>query len=96
MAIELGESGITRVTIIGWVLTVAISLGGAWAAVDARVYNVEGRVNVLKVEISNQQSIQDKQEKSLNEIKDMFMEIKDNITEINGNLKLKADRKYVD
>ena len=95
MNMGIGENRITKATMIGWILTIAISLGGAWMAVNARVYEVEKQIDLLKLQMSTEQVSQARQDKSLDEIHSMFQDIKNSMTDMNGKMNMKADRKYI-
>ena len=80
--------------IIGWVLTVIISIAGAWYTIDARVYSVEKKIELLQMQIDNCSKVLDKQQEDMEVVKDLFNRIDRNIIEIRGILNTKADKKY--
>ena len=80
--------------IIGWVLTVIISIAGAWYTIDARVYSVEKKIELLQLQIDNCNKVLDKQQEDMEVVKDLFNRIDKNIVEIRGILNTKADKKY--
>lgn len=80
--------------IIGWVLTVIISIAGAWYTIDARVYSVEKKIELLQLQIDNCNKVLDKQQEGMEVVKDLFNRIDKNIIEIRGILNTKADKKY--
>ena len=80
--------------IIGWVLTVIISIAGAWYTIDARVYSVEKKIELLQLQIDNCNKVLDKQQEDMEVVKDLFNRIDRNIIEIRGILNTKADKKY--
>ena len=80
--------------IIGWVLTVIISVAGAWYTIDARVYSVEKKIELLQMQIDNCNKVLDKQQQDMEVVKDLFNRIDKNIVEIRGILNTKADKKY--
>ena len=80
--------------IIGWVLTVIISVAGAWYTIDARVYSVEKKIELLQMQIDNCNKVLDKQQEDMEVVKDLFNRIDRNIVEIRGILNTKADKKY--
>ena len=80
--------------IIGWVLTVIISIAGAWYTIDARVYSVEKKIELLQLQIDNCSKVLDKQQEDMEVVKDLFNRIDKNIIEIRGILNTKADKKY--
>ena len=80
--------------IIGWVLTVIISIAGAWYTIDARVYSVEKKIELLQMQIDNCNKVLDKQQQDMEVVKDLFNRIDKNLVEIRGILNTKADKKY--
>ena len=80
--------------IIGWVLTVIISIAGAWYTIDARVYSVEKKIKLLQMQIDNCNKVLDKQQEDMEVVKDLFNRIDKNIVEIRGIINTKADKKY--
>ena len=80
--------------IIGWVLTVIISIAGAWYTIDARVYSVEKKIELLQLQIDNCNKVLDKQQEDMEVVKDLCNRIDRNIIEIRGILNTKADKKY--
>ena len=80
--------------IIGWVLTVIISIAGAWYTIDARVYSVEKKIELLQMQIDNCNKVLDKQQEDMEVVKDLFNRIDKNIVEIRGIINTKADKTY--
>ena len=80
--------------IIGWALTIVISIAGAWYTIDARVYSVEKKIELLQMQIDNCNKVLDKQQEDMEVVKDLFNRIDKNIVEIRGILNTKADKKY--
>ena len=80
--------------VIGWILTVLISIVGAWYAIDSRVYTVEKKIELLQMQIDNSNKALDKQQQDMEDVKDMFNRIDKNIVEIRGVLNTKADKNY--
>lgn len=78
------EGSISKATIIGWVITVVLSVSASYATINARVYEVEKQIELLKLQQSNTDEV-------LNEIRPMFVEIKESIAELKA---LKADKKF--
>jgi len=83
-----------RENIIGWALTIVISIAGAWYTIDARVYSVEKKIELLQMQIDNCNKVLDKQQEDMEVVKDLFNRIDKNIVEIRGILNTKADKKY--
>ena len=89
-------------TIGGWVLTIVISLMGAWLTVNARLYEVEKQIELLKLESENnkeehkmQKEALQKQEKLTEEIHAMFVRIDKSLVSLQGKLNMKADKKFI-
>ena len=80
--------------IIGWALTVLLSVAGAWYAIDSRVYTVEKKIELLQMQIDNSNKALDKQQQDMEDVKEMFNRIDKNIVEIRGVLNTKADKSY--
>lgn len=85
----------TKIQIIGCILTVATSMGGAWLTINARVYELEKRIEIVEIDVKNSKEIIKKQDEGLIEIRELFNRIDKNITEINGKLDLKQDKKFL-
>ena len=68
---------------------------GAWGAINARVYEIEKQVEMLRLEENETKLSQAQQASDYKEILKMFNRIDKNITEINGKLELKADKKFI-
>lgn len=83
-----------RENIIGWALTIVISIAGAWYTIEARVYSVEKKIELLQMQIDNCNKVLDKQQEDMEVVKDLFNRIDKNIVEIRGILNTKADKKY--
>ena len=83
-----------RENIIGWALTIVISIAGAWYTIDARVYSVEKKIELLQMQIDNCNKVLDKQQEDMEVVKDLFNRIDKNIVEIRGILNTIADKKY--
>ena len=86
---------VTKSHYIGWVLTILLSVAGAWGAINARVYEIEKQVEMMRLEVNATKLSQAQQASDYKEILKMFNRIDKNITEINGKLELKADKKFI-
>ena len=84
----------TAQNIFGWILTIVLSIMGAWYTIDSRVYTVEKKIELVQMQVDNINKSMDKQESDMNEVKNMFYNIDKNIVEIRGILNTKADKKY--
>ena len=78
----------------GWILTIILSITGAWYTIDARVYTVEKKIELVQMQVDNMNKSLDKQEQDMNDVKEMFYRIDKNIVEIRGILNTKADKAY--
>jgi len=83
-----------RVQIAGWLLTILLSVVGAWGTMNARMYEVEKRIEIVQLQIDNAQKATDQNNMDLKEIRILFDRIDKSITEINGKLNLKEDKKW--
>ena len=83
-----------RVQIAGWLLTILLSVVGAWGTMNARMYEVEKRIEIVQLQIDNAQKATDQNNMDLKEIRIIFDRIDKSITEINGKLQLKEDKKW--
>jgi len=62
---------------IGWVITIVLSIGGSWSAMNTRMYEVEARIRLIESQKSDKVDIS---------------EIKQSLIRIEGKLDLKQDR----
>ena len=83
-----------RVQIAGWLLTILLSVVGAWGTMNARMYEVEKRIEIVQLQIDNAQKATEQNNIDLKEIRILFDRIDKSITEINGKLQLKEDKKW--
>jgi len=78
------EGSVSKTAVIGWIITVIMSVSASYATINARVYEVEKQIELVKLE-------QDNTRQMVDEIRPMFIEIKTSITELKA---LKADKKF--
>ena len=83
-----------KMQVVGWLLTVILSILGAWGTMNARMYEVEKRIEIIQLQIDNSQKATDQNQMDLKEIRILFDRIDKSITEINGKLQLKEDKKW--
>lgn len=88
------ESGISKANMIGWLLTITLSVFGAWGAMSSRVYAVEKEIELLKLEMKSTEEFRKQQASDINEIKLMFYNIEKTMVEMNGRMALKEDKKW--
>lgn len=88
-----------RSNIIGWIVSTLIpvvsAIGGSWMVMDTRLQEVEKKIEVLNTEVEIQKSEIETEKKSMDEIREMFHNIDKTITEINGRMQMKEDKKWV-
>jgi len=82
-------------------LTVVLSIVGAWATINARVYKVEKDIELLRMELKNRKELDSKRDKrdekldsTIGKIFDKIDELSDGFQDLKGSLKLKADKKF--
>lgn len=83
---------ITRANVVGWALTIIISITGAYSAINARLYEVEKKIELLQLQIDNDSKKIEQQENDMKEIRDMFFRIDKNLTEVRGIVNQKQDK----
>lgn len=82
-------------------LTVVLSIVGAWATINSRVYKVEKDIELLKLELKTRKELDDKRDKrdeklddTVTRIFDKLDELSNCFSEVKGKLQLKADKKF--
>lgn len=80
--------------IIGWAATVVVSVVSAWGTMNARMYEVEKKIEIVRLQIDESKEITNQNQADLKEIRELFTRIDKSITEINGKLNLKEDKKW--
>ena len=86
---------ISKINLIGWSLTITLSIMGAWGSTDARVYETEKQIELLKQEQKNEKEFRIEQMGINKELMLIMNRIDKGIIEINGKLDLKADKKFI-
>lgn len=84
--------GITKTNIIGWALTVALSVIAAYGTINARVYEVEKKIELLQMQILEDGKKIDQQVGDMKDIREMFNRIDKNLIELKGDMNLKQDK----
>jgi hypothetical protein len=79
---------INKTTLIGIVCTIVIAFAGAWVQINSRI-------SVLEVQVQNDRAVFNQNTQKMDEIMNSVNEIKENIVEMRGEMKLKADKKLV-
>lgn len=88
----MDTKGITKTNVIGWGLTVALSVVAAYATINARVYEVEKKIELLQMQITEDGKKIDQQAEDMKEVRDMFNRIDKNLIELKGVVNQKQDR----
>jgi hypothetical protein len=79
---------INKTTLIGIICTIVIAFAGAWVQINSRI-------SVLEVQVQNDRAVFNQNTQKMDEIMNSVNEIKENIVEMRGEMKLKADKKLV-
>ena len=77
-----------KANIAGWLITICISVFGAYQAMNARVFEVEAKIRLLELEQSNMKA-------EVKEYKSNMDEIKESLLRIEGKLDQKQDKRYL-
>ena len=85
---------ISKSNIIGWILTISMSIIGAYYTIDSRVYEVEKKIEIVQLQVDNTKELLAQNQNDVKDIKALFIKIDKAITEMNGNLQLKEDKKW--
>ena len=75
----------TAFYIIGWLITIFLSVLGSWSAMDKRVYEVEARIRLIEAR-------SDTNDKIISRHLEEAAFIKESLIRIEGKLDLKQDR----
>jgi len=88
----MDTKGITRENVIGWLLTVALSVVAAYGTINARIYEVEKKIELLQMQIAEDGKKIDQQAEDMKEVREMFNRIDKNLIELKGVVNLKQDK----
>ena len=88
----MGDMHDQRFTIVGWIITIIISIAGAYGTITSKVYEVDKRISIVEQRLSILEASDDKQNKRMQETRDMFYDIKSDISELKS---LKADKHFI-
>jgi hypothetical protein len=88
------DRSITKANIIGYALTLLLSISGAAVAVNARVYELEKQLEIVKLDLENTKVKLNAQENTIDKLYEVTVRIDKNIIELTGELKLKADKQF--
>ena len=81
-----------KMTVVGWIITVVLSVAGAYGTITSKIYEVDKRISIVEQRLSILESSDDKQNTLMQETRNMFYDIKTDIAELKS---LKADKKFV-
>ena len=79
---------VNKTTLIGIICTIALAIAGSWVQINSRI-------SVLEVQVQNDRAVFNQNSQKMDEIMNSVNEIKENIVEMRGEMKLKADKKLV-
>ena len=85
---------VSKQNVVGWVITIAMSILGAYYTINSRVYELEKKIEIVQLQIDNNKEVLLQNQTDVKDIKEMFVRIDKSITEINGKLQLKEDKKW--
>jgi hypothetical protein len=77
-----------RATLAGVICTIVLAFAGAWVQIN-------NRISVLEVQVQNDRAVFNQNSQKMDEIINSVDEIKENIVEMRGEMKLKADKRLV-
>nr|DAT27605.1 MAG TPA: hypothetical protein [Caudoviricetes sp.] len=88
----MDTKGITKANVVGWLLTVALSVMAAYGTINARIYEVEKKIELLQMQITEDGKKIDQQANDMKDIREMFNRIDKNLIELKGDMNLKQDK----
>lgn len=80
--------------ILGWAITLILSVGGAWAAMNARLYEVEAKIRLLEAQTARDLKRNDTMYDDIKRHIEESNKVTESLIRIEGALKLKADKKF--
>lgn len=80
--------------ILGWSLTLVLSIMGAWAAMNARLYEVEAKIRLLEAQTIRDAKRSDIIYDDMKRHLEDSVKVTESLIRIEGALKLKADKKF--
>ena len=73
---------------IGWVITLCMSVFGSYQMINARVYEVESKIKLLELQqLANQNRLE--------KLEILYPEIRESLYRIESSLQQKQDKKYL-
>lgn len=82
--------------ILGWAITLILSVGGAWAAMNARLYEVEAKIRLIEAQTARDTKRNDVMHEDIKRHIEESTKVTESLIRIEGVLKLKADKKFKD
>ena len=82
--------------ILGWAITLILSVGGAWAAMNARLYEVEAKIRLIEAQTARDTKRNDVMNEDIKRHIEESTKVTESLIRIEGVLKLKADKKFKD
>ena len=80
--------------LIGWILTIAISLAASYGNTKRQISDQYTRLSVIEVKVSRVEAERAEDRADRKELQKKVIEISDNVIEIKGALNLKQDKKF--
>lgn len=69
--------------LIGWAITIILSIASSWGAMNSRLYEVEAKIRLIETSTKN-----------LDKNEDAIQKIQESLIRIEGKLDLKQDKKW--
>lgn len=82
--------------IIGWLVTILVSTGGAWTAMNTRLYEVEAKIRLVEAQLTRDSKRNDDIHTDIKRHLEDSIKVTESLIRIEGALKLKADKKFKD
>lgn len=81
-------------TIIGWILTIAVSLAASYGNTKRQISDQDTRISVIEVRVSRTEMERAEERADRKELQKKVEEISENVIAIKGSLNLKADKRF--
>lgn len=81
-------------TMLGWAFTITVSILGAWAAMNARLYEVEARIRLLEAQGLRDTKRNEEYYAQMRNHIDDSIKVTESLIRIESALKLKQDKKF--
>lgn len=86
--------GVTKEQVFGYAFNLIGAVLVAYGTMNARMYEVEKKIELLQLQLQDNKETLAQNQNDVKDIKDLFIKIDKSITEINGKLQLKEDKKW--